>query len=321
MLNLSLEKAYILFPLIHAFHQTLNRWHSLNSYIIQSNEKLPTPKLGSENLTKFYAEFSANKWTEYFYTHCEIFEKLLPSKKLFALYHDNIIRITAALQRHFEAAAKANAHSLLLFEKRYPTKLTFVSDAPLMLTFVGQGTLLAQKNIALVGSRKANPLVLDKCYSFAKNLSKDHVIISGGAYGCDIAAHLGALDSKQIPTPTIVVFAGGLFRWFPRGNHHIFRKIFENGGVLLSERLWHSVPRPCDFPIRNRIISGMSQQLVIMQAQRRSGALTTARYALDQGRDIYVYQPSRVQHPSYIGSEELIAQGAESFQDISELPL
>jgi DNA processing protein len=144
------------------------------------------------------------------------------------------------------------------------------------------------------------------------------VVVSGGAFGCDIAAHLGVLRGRFNPAPAICVFAGGLARLYPRANDRVFRQLLATGGVLVSERLWYASCRPRDFTARNRIIAGLSGLTVVMQAAQRSGALVTARLALDRGADVAV-----LHHPQddvrARGSQQLLADGAVGFYTVHEL--
>jgi DNA processing protein len=112
----------------------------------------------------------------------------------------------------------------------------------------------------------------------------------------------------------ITVFAGGLGQLYPKGNLDVFRQTVQRGGILISERLWNTPALPMDFPVRNRIVSGLSPETLVIEANRRSGALITARLALDQGRDVGVLNlPQNYQGGA--GNHWLVDQGAMKFSD------
>jgi DNA processing protein len=142
-------------------------------------------------------------------------------------------------------------------------------------------------------------------------------VASGGAFGCDIAAHHGVLDAGTRPAAAVVVFAGGLGCLYPRAHARIFAKLRERGAALLSERLWSAGCRPRDFAARNRIISGMAVRVFVMQAAARSGAAITARVATEQGREVSVLvHPERDVRAA--GSRELLQDGAEPLASADE---
>ncbi|MBC7659618.1 MAG: DNA-protecting protein DprA [Chitinophagaceae bacterium] len=199
------------------------------------------------------------------------------------------------------------------FHDDYPYLLTHIPDPPACLTCIGDTSLLAAPKLAIVGSRKAS----DFAFKEARNLAlgtvqKGAVVVSGGAVGCDAAAHLGALDSGLRPAPTIVVFAGGLHKFYPQCLESLFGRLRTERALFVSERLWEYPARPMDFPIRNRIIAGLSSAIVVMQAAEKSGALKTASYALEQGREVYalVHEADDIRAN---GSRQLIEDGAQAF--------
>lgn len=210
------------------------------------------------------------------------------------------------------------------YHPQYPIYLRYINDPPNALTAIGSLGLLETFSVGIVGSRKASAFALYETRELARALAlRGHVIVSGGAIGCDIAGHLGALGSGIDPCPTIVVFAGGLSQLHPRCHQVFFEQMQAKGALFLSERLWDYPARPFDFPARNRIISGLSQRLIVMQAGEKSGARLTASSALDQGREVYV-----MVHPEEdvraLGSHQLIDDGAMPFlsaQDYLGLPV
>ncbi len=180
-----------------------------------------------------------------------------------------------------KAAKAAHARLLCLGDAEYPPMLTDLSDAPPMLWAVGDTALPHRPTVALVGARNASSLGTRMTRALAQDLGTlGHVIASGLARGIDTAAHISALK-----TGTIAVLAGGVDVIYPAENTSLAQDI-RAGGLLLSEQPMGMVPKANHFPRRNRIISGLAQAVVVVEAAARSGSLITARDALDQGREV-----------------------------------
>lgn len=228
-------------------------------------------------------------------------------------------RLIKSITRHMDWCKRNNAHYYLLCDEVYPFELRHIKNPPIAITFIGDPNIFNNPRFSVVGSRRISRLVLRESFKAGYTLaSKGYTVVSGGAYGCDIAAHKGVLESSLYPLPGIVVFANGLEKLYPRGNDYIFREFIDRGGVLMSERLWDQCPRPYDFPIRNRIISGLSQKVLLMGGAIRSGALLTANIALEQGRDVFAYISDEKNIDSE-GCELLVNDGAESFSSVESL--
>jgi len=207
---------------------------------------------------------------------------------------------------------------ITLSDSLYPSLLLETEDRPLCLFVKGNPFVLKQEMISIVGSRRACPFALDKSFEIATFLKRlGYVIVSGGAYGCDALAHKGAL-SQEGEASTLAVFAGGFSHLYPKGNESLFKEILDKGGALLTERLWKQSSRPYDFPIRNRIISGLCRTTLVMDASLKSGTLVTAYKALDEGRNVFVLK-SKAHGILASGIELLIEQGALSFETREEL--
>ena len=228
-------------------------------------------------------------------------------------------KLANAVVGHLRQVQNAGASYIVWGDSNYPEKLKTIADPPLGLTALGDLSLLNLPAVSVVGSRKASGYALTKSYELGLALAqKGIVVVSGGAFGCDIAAHHGVLSSSRSPVPAICVFAGGLERFYPVGNEAVFKRLKSRGGVFITERLWQAKCRPLDFRARNRIIAGMSGLTAVMQAAERSGALVTARRALDQGADVAV-----LCHPEgdvrARGGEALLAEGALGFYSAQDL--
>jgi DNA processing protein len=228
------------------------------------------------------------------------------------------VRLAKTASEHFRALRAAGGGFLTIDDPTYPELLRGINDPPLALSVIGDELCLRRPGVAVVGSRKATALALRESYALGRDLAAAGVaVVSGGAYGCDIAAHTGALASGADPVPAVAVFAGGLGSLYPRGNAHVFALLARRRAALVSERLWAAPCRPPDFPTRNRIISGLAQLTVVMQAASKSGAMITARQALDQGRDVTVlmHPPGDVRAS---GNAELLNDGAVGFMTAAE---
>ncbi len=185
------------------------------------------------------------------------------------------------IEAELRAAKAANARLLCLGTSEYPAELARISDAPPMLWAIGDPALLQHKMVAAVGARNASSLGTRMARALAQGLGEAGiVVVSGLARGIDTAAHMAAL-----PTGTVAVMAGGVDVPYPAENSALLRDIAEQG-LILSERPMGLSPQARDFPRRNRIISGLSCAVVVVEAAARSGSLITARDALDQGRDV-----------------------------------
>ncbi|MEY4731189.1 MAG: hypothetical protein RL681_135 [Candidatus Parcubacteria bacterium] len=168
-----------------------------------------------------------------------------------------------------------------------------------------QGTT---RTVAIVGTRKATPEGKDVARRFARELAEAGcAIISGLAFGLDAAAHEGALDGKGY---TAAVLATGLDRVYPQWNAKLAERILANGGALISEYPPGSPALPYRFLERNRIVSGLAEGVLVIEAPERSGSLATARFALEQNRQVFVV-PGPATHPNFAGSHALIRAGAE----------
>ncbi|SMF46213.1 DNA-processing protein DprA [Pseudobacteriovorax antillogorgiicola] len=213
---------------------------------------------------------------------------------------------------------KQGYHYLSICDPRYPYLLRQIKDAPFGLSYRGNLDALHNPCLAIVGSRKAAVDAVREAQDLAMRLAYEGAtIVSGGAIGCDTAAHLGALCSGVRPSPTIAVMAGSIDKLYPRCNDVLFHRILEYGGMIISERLTGTQPRPMDFPIRNRIISGIANRVLLMQAANRSGAMSTANLALAQGRDVMVYEPRRTD-VRFTGNQALMEQGAPWFSSADD---
>ena len=212
---------------------------------------------------------------------------------------------------------KNNCHILTLFDDDYPLSLSEIHHPPPVLFLKGNLHLLTLKKIAIVGSRQATPQGLAIAKQTAENLStQNFCIVSGMASGIDGAAHEGALKQSG---GTIAVLGTGIDIVYPKHHLNLAHHIAEKG-LLISEFPLGTRANAANFPIRNRIIAGLSLATVIVEASLHSGSLITARLAMEQGKDVMAF-PGSIFSPQAKGCHHLIKQGAklvESSEEISE---
>jgi len=202
-----------------------------------------------------------------------------------------------------------------LLDDAYPPLLKEIPDPPLVLHFRGDASLLARTSIAVVGSRRASPYGVNAASHLAKQLAgAGVVVVSGLARGIDAAAHHAALDAGGT---TIAVLGTGIDVVYPHANARLFRRIEEHG-LIVSEFPPGSPPLPIHFPIRNRVISGLTLGTVIVEASARSGSLITARMAAEQNRDVFAV-PGSVFAAGSEGTHRLIQFGAKLVHNVNDV--
>jgi DNA processing protein len=208
------------------------------------------------------------------------------------------------------------SHELVTWDDSdYPQRLLELGDAPPVLFHIGRRELLNRPTVAIVGSRQATPQGLEDAREFARALAGAGVtVVSGLALGIDAAAHRGAVDQ---PGSTIAVVGTGLDRVYPAANRKLAHAIAERGSML-SEFAPGTPPLQWHFPRRNRLISGLSRGVLVIEANLSSGSLITARLAGDQGREVMAV-PGSIHSPLSRGCHKLIREGAklvETAQDV-----
>lgn len=198
----------------------------------------------------------------------------------------------------------------------YPSKLKEIKNAPKELYLRGNLELLESNSIAIVGSRECTSYGFYNAYEFAKELSKTGIcVISGLAQGIDTAAHLGAMHQKG---KTIAVLGTGLNKIYPKENEILAESIIKNGGLIISEYGLNQERKSENFPKRNRIMSGLSDGILVVEARKKSGTLITARYAKEQGKKVFSL-PGNVDVINSSGTNELIKNGAILVTEVKDI--
>lgn len=193
-------------------------------------------------------------------------------------------------------------------DKNYPQKLLKIKNAPEQLYVLGNEELLNKQSLAIVGSRDCTEYGHKQAVRFAKEIAKEDIcIVSGMAIGIDGAAHIGA---KEEIGKTIAVLGSGFHHIFPEENEDLFYSILENGGCIISEYAPEVEKESRHFPERNRIISGLSDGVLVVEAKKKSGSGITARLAKEQNKKVYCI-PSNIDSKNGIGTGMLIQSGAK----------
>ena len=224
-------------------------------------------------------------------------------------------------EEEFMKARDVGAELIPFSDERYPERLKEIYDPPLVLYLRGDVGLLSQPSLGVVGTRHPTPYGIGMAERLANDLgSRGLVIVSGMARGVDTHAHRGALNGKG---KTVAIWGTGIDVPYPRENKRIAEAILAAGGALVSEFPVGTFAAPQNFPIRNRIISGLSFGVLVVEAGEYSGTRITARCALEQGREIFAV-PGNVTNRNSWGPNTLIKQGAKltaTWDDVwEELP-
>lgn len=230
-----------------------------------------------------------------------------------------------------------NIEIITIVDKEYPQILKQIYDYPISLYIKGNKKILNNRNISIIGCREATEYGKSVAKYFAYNLAKRGInIISGLARGVDCYAHIGALYvsypqkkfdynvdqniKSKICGKTIAVIGSGLDKIYPKENIHIADQIIKTGGAIITEYPLGTKPEKMNFPARNRIISGISKGVLVVEAKEKSGTLITVDFALEQGRDVYIV-PGNINSINSVGTNNLIKQGARLVTHCKDIEL
>jgi len=224
----------------------------------------------------------------------------------------------AAAEEELKRVAEAGAKVLTPEDEGYPERLREIYDPPAVLWVRGDLALLSRPGIAVVGTRQPSPYGAGMAELLSRDLANRRLtILSGMARSVDTAAHKGALEAGG---KTVAVWGTGIDVIYPKENKKLAEQIVATGGTIVSEYPLGTFPAPQNFPIRNRILSGMSVGVLVVEGGEYSGTRITARCALDQGRDVYAV-PGNATNKNAWGPNTLIKQGAKltaSWEDVWE---
>lgn len=227
---------------------------------------------------------------------------------------------TEAIERSLAWADEPGNQILTLADENYPQGLLDIADPPLLLYVKGRPELLLRNGIALVGARSATAQGMSNAEAFAHALAgQGFSIVSGLALGIDAAAHRGALAAGPEGGGTVAVIGTGIDRIYPARNAPLAREIAHTGAVV-SELPLGTPPLPHNFPRRNRLIAGLAQGVLVVEAAVNSGSLITARLATESGREVFAI-PGSIHSPLSRGCHRLIRDGAklvETAEDVIE---
>lgn len=311
----------------HIAMQVCFKWRAFPQLLFSESERIFKPTDWVSELRNFRDE--ANRYTSDV-LRAPIFSLLNAESQIFGKLPISFEKMFWYAEDTLRTAVAADALLVPYGSPLYPALLRQIDDPPALLTVRGNAELLSWPSVAVIGARQASSEALVQSAELGLAIARKGLsVVSGGALGCDIAAHRGVLNlisesasdvspERKSVLPAVAVMAGGLHGAYPKANLPIFRALLQRGGALVSERLWWSVPRPFDFPIRNRLVSGMCAVVVVVQAGEKSGALTTARAALDQGREVWVMEQSGFDVRG-LGSRELLSAGAYGFRSPDDL--
>jgi len=216
-------------------------------------------------------------------------------------------------EKELEEVEKFNARILLYHDPKYPQLLREIHDFPPLITIKGNIEILENKKIAVVGARNASMNALSFARRIAVEISQSSLTtVSGMAKGIDTTIH-----EASILGGTIAVLGGGIDNVYPAENKRLYDQISKSS-LLISEKKFNSTPKPENFVQRNRIISGLSLAVIVVEASLNSGSLTTARFALQQNRDLYAVPGSPFDCRCF-GCNRLIKDGANMITDVEDL--
>lgn len=277
-----------------------------------------TPEIGARRVAAAVAGFGGDAARVFEASLTELEAVGLPAKAA-QFVADG--RAAGAAEEETKRIVQAGGYFLTRADDEYPERLQEIYDPPPVLWMRGDATLLKRPGIAVVGTRHPTPYGAGMAEMLSRDLAvRGMVVLSGMARGVDTAAHKGALDAGG---KTVAVWGTSIDVVYPKENKKLAERIVEQGGAIVSEFAMGTFPAPQNFPIRNRILSGMSVGVLVVEAGEYSGTRITARCAMEQNRDVYAV-PGNVTNKNAWGPNTLIKQGAKltaTWEDIwEELP-
>ncbi|QIM61965.1 DNA protecting protein DprA [Pasteurellaceae bacterium Orientalotternb1] len=272
---------------------------------------LQVPQLGAQRIGRLLSEVNFSEFCDYDKTQLK--QIGWNDKQIHRWFHPDEQWIAFAKNWQDPTACQ---HILTLFDDDYPFLLRQISTAPPVLFVKGSRSALSIPQIAMVGSRDYSPYGEFWAKHFAAEFVKNELAVTSGlAIGIDGFCHQQAVEHQGV---TLAVLGSGLNQIYPARHKKLAEKIIDTGGALVSEFFPNQPPLAENFPRRNRIISGLSLGTLVVEATINSGSLITARYALEQGREVFAL-PNAVQNPYSQGCHKLIKQGALLVETIDDI--
>lgn len=189
------------------------------------------------------------------------------------------------IEKYIEKMQKEHISIITIEDELYPNKLRNIYDKPLVLYVKGNCKILNEFSLAVIGCRKCSSYGKDISKNIGYSLAKHHInVISGMAKGIDTYSHIGCMEGQG---KTIAVLGNGVDYIYPKENVQVYNKIIQTGGAIVSEYVIGTEPSKIHFPARNRIISGLSNGVIVVEAQKKSGTLITVDFALEQGKNVF----------------------------------
>jgi len=228
------------------------------------------------------------------------------------------------IDKYIKYMQEKNIQVISYHDKDYPQQLKNLYDAPIVIYAIGNCRILNRKNkIAVIGARKASNYGINIARQIGFFLSKNNIhTISGLALGIDVNSHLGVLKENSVNSTSgraIAVIGNGLDNIYPYQNREIAKKIINNGGCIISEYIVGTKPLKNNFPARNRLISALSDKLVVVEAENeKSGTMITVDFSLELGKEIYVV-PGNINSRMSVGTNKLIKDGAKIITEFNDI--
>ncbi len=226
--------------------------------------------------------------------------------------------IREKINNHLEYLNKNQIQIITIQDKEYPKSLKQIYDCPISIYVKGNIELLNHESIAIIGSRECSNYGKDAAKYFGYHLANNNkCVVSGLAKGIDSFAHIGVLGANG---NTIAVLGNGLQDIYPKENRELANMIIKKGGTIISEYPLGTPPNKMNFPARNRIVSGISNGVLVIEAKEKSGTLITVDFALEQGKEVFVV-PGNINSIYSVGTNRLIKEGARlvnCYEDITK---
>jgi len=220
------------------------------------------------------------------------------------------------VEKNLKWAEKPHRNIITILDSNYPRLLQTIAAPPAIIFVEGNISLLSSNQLAIVGSRNPTAYGIEIAFSLGRELASLGIIITSGlALGIDGASHRGALEAQG---QTIAVMGTGMDSIYPRSHHKLAQQIITQNGTLITEFPIDMQPKAENFPQRNRIISGLSLGTLVVEATSRSGSLITAKFALEQGREVFAV-PGSIHNPLARGCHALLRQGAKLVENINDI--